>query len=128
MSECSQLQVAQLVNFLQKPVILEKSSGEDLKGSTTMSTFKPDQPITASSSLQDIAINNFNSNYDSTCQSSFNPQWKFQYSLISSSAPTTEFNPSVWKSSKEYLNNSWLIDDDFLQLGFRPQDEITTEL
>ncbi|KAL3273018.1 hypothetical protein HHI36_014474 [Cryptolaemus montrouzieri] len=127
-SECSQLQVAQLVNFLQKPVILERVSSDDLKGSTTMSTFKPDQPLTASSSLQDIAIHNFNSNYDSRCPSHFNPQWKFQYSLVSSSAPTTEFNPSLWRNSKEYLNSSWLIDDDFLQLGFRPQDEITTEL
>ncbi|XP_045476094.1 uncharacterized protein LOC123681832 [Harmonia axyridis] len=127
-SGCSQGQVSQLVNFLQKPAIIEQESTEDLKGSTTMSTFKPDQPLTASTSLQDIVVHNFNSNYDSRCLPSFNPQWKFQYSLVSSNAPTTEFNPSLWKNSKEYLNSTWLVDDDFLQLGFRPQDEITTEL
>lgn len=124
---CSQGQVNQPISFLQNPAVIEQDSTEDLKGSTKMSTFKPDQP-TASTSLQGIVGHNFNTNYDLRCLSSFNPQWKFQYSLVSNNAPTTEFIPSIFKNSKENLNRTWLIDDDFLQLGFRPQDEITTEL
>lgn len=127
MSESSQPQVAQLISFLQGPIIPSDTEPEySLRGSTTMSTFKPDQVFGSSLSLQDIAINNFNSNYDSKSTNPLNPQWKFEYSLV---PPTSEFNPSLWRNSKEYLNNSSLfLEDDFYQLGFRPQDEITTEL
>lgn len=129
MSENSQGQVAQLITFLQGPIISTDGDSEPdypFRGSTTMSTFKPEQVFGSSLSLQDIAINNFNSNYDSKSAHPLNPQWKFEYSLV---PPSSEFNPSLWRNSKEYLNNSSLfLEDDFYQLGFRPQDEITTEL
>ncbi|KAG5892861.1 hypothetical protein JTB14_022182 [Gonioctena quinquepunctata] len=131
MSETSQPQVAQLINFLQDPVIPidgDKESEYSVRGSTAMSTFKPDQIFGSSLSLQDIAINSFNSNYDSKCHLPLNPQWKFEYSLVSNNTPSSEFNPSLWRNSKEYLNTSLFLEDDFCQLGFRPQDEITTEL
>lgn len=124
MSEVSQPQVAQLINFLQGPVLASETE-EDYtsRGNTTMSTFKPDQTFGSSLSLQDAAIKNFNVNYESTFPTTINPQWKFD-----SNVPNSEFDPIVWKSSKEYLNNTYFLDDDFCQLGFRPQDEITTEL
>lgn len=129
MSEVSQPQVAQLINFLQGPVVPVDSEPEySIRGSTTMSTFKPDQIFGSSVSLQDVAIKNFNSNYDNTYHSPLNPQWKFEYSLVANNIPSSEFNPAVWKNSKEYLNSNLFLDDDFCQLGFRPQDEITTEL
>ncbi|XP_056644987.1 uncharacterized protein LOC130450542 [Diorhabda sublineata] len=129
MSETSHLQVAQLVDFLQGPVITTDMArdADSSRGSTTMSTFKPNQAFGSSLSLQDIAINNFTSNYDSKCHLPLNPQWKFEYSLVNN-VPNSEFNPTSWKNSKEYLNNSLFLEDDFYQLGFRPQDEITTEL
>lgn len=131
LSEVSQPQVAQLINFLQGPVSsVDTESSYSLRGSTTMSTFKPEQSFGSSVSLQDAAIKKFNSNYDSAFHTALNPQWKFEYSLVSSSNPMTssEFNPMAWRNSKEYLNNPYFLDDDFCQLGFRPQDEITTEL
>ncbi|XP_044252529.1 uncharacterized protein LOC123003670 [Tribolium madens] len=124
MSDVSQPQVAQLINFLQGPVLPIQDA--EIRNSTTLSTFKPDQVFGSSLSLQSAAIKNFNSNYDSALHATLNPQWKFEYSLVNS--PTSEFNPAVWKNSKEYLNSSLFLDDDFCQLGFRPQDEITTEL
>lgn len=128
LSEASQPQVAQLINFLQAPA--ETESSYSLRGSTTMSTFKPEQSFGSSVSLQDVAINNFNSNYDSAFHAPLNPQWKFEYSLVASANPmaSSEFNPAAWRNSKEFLNNPYFLDDDFCQLGFRPQDEITTEL
>ncbi|XP_072398270.1 uncharacterized protein T48 [Diabrotica undecimpunctata] len=129
MSETSHLQVAQLVDFLQGPAVTPDLTRDidSSRGSTTMSTFKPNQVFGSSLSLQDIAINNFTSNYDSKCHLPLNPQWKFEYSLVNN-LPSSEFNPASWKNSKEYLNNSIFLEDDFYQLGFRPQDEITTEL
>lgn len=127
-NEATQPQVAQLINFLQEPETATEPA-YSIRGSTTMSTFKPERGYGSSLSLQDVAIQNFNSNYDSTCHIPLNPQWKFEYSLVSSSgvAPS-QFNPIEWKNSKEYLSNTYFLDDDFCQLGFRPQDEITTEL
>nr|CAI5841387.1 unnamed protein product [Callosobruchus analis] len=126
----NQPQVAQLINFLQGPT---DSSEYSLRGSTTLSTFKPDfQPSLAAMegssrlSLQDVAIDNFTSNYDSKFHQPLNPQWKFEYSLVANNS--SEFDPSLWRNSKEFLNGSLFLEDDFCQLGFRPQDEITTEL
>nr|CAH7752416.1 unnamed protein product [Callosobruchus chinensis] len=126
----NQPQVAQLINFLQGPT---DSSEYSLRGSTTLSTFKPDfQPSLAAMegcsrlSLQDVAIDNFTSNYDSKFHQPLNPQWKFEYSLVANNS--SEFDPALWRNSKEYLNGSLFLEDDFCQLGFRPQDEITTEL
>lgn len=128
MSEVSQPQVAQLINFLQGTNI-DSDPDYSIRGSTTMSTFKPDQVFGSSISLQDVAINNFQTNYDNKCVSSpINPQWKFEYSLVANNMPSSEFNPALWRNSKEYLSSAVFLDDDFCQLGFRPQDEITTEL
>lgn len=103
--------VEQLINIRNSQ--LQK---EDAKYSSVMSTFKPNQLMLSSNSLQDLIVEGFHSNYD-----------QIQYSLISNNLPISEFNPSFLKSSNEYLSNS-LLQDDFHQLGFRPQDEITTEL
>lgn len=116
MSEVSQPQVAQLINFLQTPIEPEPRTG------TTMSTFKPDQPFGSTASLQHATIKTLGEPYDN----GLNPQWKFDYNMINSNS---QFNPILWKSSKESLQNgSYFLDDDCCQLGFRPQDEITTEL
>ncbi|CAH0563459.1 unnamed protein product [Brassicogethes aeneus] len=123
----SEPQIAQLIDFLQDPVIPAEEPDYSVRGSTTMSTFKPEQIFGSSASLEDVAVKNFNSNYESTFPQ-LNPQWKFEYSLVSNNAPSSEFNPQLWKNSKEYLNSALFSDDDFCQLGFRPQDEITTEL
>lgn len=128
MSEVSQPQVAQLINFLQGPILSTEVDHDTSinRGNTTMSTFKPDKTFGSSLSLQDTAIKNFNMNYETTFP---NPQWKFDFSVGGSGTlSNSEFNPIVWKSSKEFLNNTYFLDDDFCQLGFRPQDEITTEL
>lgn len=128
MSEGSQTQVGQLIKFLQAPV--EGNPDENCsKTSTIMSTFKPDQPFGSSLSLQDQRLKNVSSSCESHFNSPLNPQWQFNYPLISNSQiSSSEFTPSQWKQSKEYLGNLYFLEDDFLQLGFRPQDEITTEL
>lgn len=138
MSEVSQPQVAQLINFLQGPILSNEIIINDTedecesinnRSNTIMSTFKPDKPFGSSLSLQDSAIKNFNMNYESAFPTAINPQWKFDFTVGGSGTlSTSEFNPIVWKSSKEFLNNTYFLDDDFCQLGFRPQDEITTEL
>ncbi|XP_066151697.1 uncharacterized protein T48 [Euwallacea fornicatus] len=129
MSDSSQPQVAQLINFLQAPIVARSEADEteySVRGSTTMSTFKPDQPFGSMLSLQSAAIKGFHNNYD-RYPNSLNPEWKFEYTLVGNTS--SEFDPVAWKSSKEFLSGSPLfLEDDFYQLGFRPQDEITTEL
>ncbi|XP_071051928.1 uncharacterized protein [Onthophagus taurus] len=132
MSDISnQPQVAQLINFLQEAPSVLTSSNENndyvARGSTNMSTFKPERAPGSNLSLNNLSLNNLTSNngkksFDGT--NFLNPQWKFEYNIIQNS----QFNPAQWKNSKEYLNNPYYFDDDFCQLGFRPQDEITTEL
>ncbi|KAL1494211.1 hypothetical protein ABEB36_009843 [Hypothenemus hampei] len=126
MSDSSQPQVAQLIHFLQSPIIpSDNDEYSSVRNSTIMSTFKPDQPFGSSLSLQNVAIKNFSNNYEK-CTNNLNPEWKFEYTLVGTSS---EFDPIVWKNSKEFLNGSPLfLEDDYYQLGFRPQDEITTEL
>ena len=132
MSETSQPQVAQLISFLQEPFPSNGSErGHSSRGSMTMSTFKPEQSLGSTVSLQDVAVKNFNLNYDlATFRGSPSPQLKFEYDLVTvHDLPASEFAPTRWKNSKDYLNNPYFFDDDdFCQLGFRPQDEITTEL
>lgn len=128
MSDSSQPQVAQLIHFLQSPISPSEIEEPDysIRGSTTMSTFKPDQHFGSSLSLQSAAIKGFHSNYDKY-PGSLNPEWKFEYTLVGNTS--SEFDPVAWKSSKEFLSGSPLfLEDDFYKLGFRPQDEITTEL
>ncbi|XP_063972035.1 uncharacterized protein LOC135159867 [Diachasmimorpha longicaudata] len=83
--------------------------------------------------LQELAISAFNHNYnnsmgensvscgESECNglsSDLNPQWEFQTSIEATNY--TILND--WAPGRDYLI------DDFTILGFRPQDEITTEL
>lgn len=124
MSDISQPQVAQLVSFLQAPVTHEHTSPTY---SNTLSTFKPDQQFGSSMSLKDIAVKNFNSNYDNTYTTTINPQWQFNYSLVGPSPVSATGYCGSWQN-RDFLCSSYLVEDDFFQFGFRPQDEITTEL
>lgn len=131
MSEISQPQVAQLVSFLQTPMQQQNSEDNSPTYSQTLSTFKPDQQFGSALSLQDIAVKNFNSNYDNNLSSVLNPQWNFNYSLVNTTNPVTNTGCTAdsWQdNTRDYLNSSYLLEDDFFQFGFRPQDEITTEL
>lgn len=89
----------------------------------------------AHSNLQELAVSTFNHNYNSGAASpqsdmigvetdsgmldrELNPQWEFQ-------SPVEAANYTIlsdWMPNRDYLV------DDFTILGFRPQDEITTEL
>lgn len=126
MSDISQPQVAQLVSFLQTPIVTNETSSPTY--SHTLSTFKPDQQYGSSLSLKDIAVRNFNSNYDNTFTTSINPQWHFNYSLVAPSPVSTSGYCGSWQNNRDFLCSSYLVEDDFFQFGFRPQDEITTEL
>ncbi|CAG9767411.1 unnamed protein product [Ceutorhynchus assimilis] len=125
MSDSSQPQVAQLIHFLQSPIIPSDPDEPEysVRGSTTMSTFKPDQPFGGSSlSLQSTLVKGYQEKYQN-----LSPEWKFEYSLVGNTS--SEFNPMAWKNSKEFVSGSPLfLEDDFYKLGYRPQDEITTEL
>ncbi|KAK5641314.1 hypothetical protein RI129_009861 [Pyrocoelia pectoralis] len=128
MSDVSQSQVNQLIKFLQTPSI-SNDPEEYSRASTTMSTFKPDQTYGSSPSLKGQPLKNFSDNDSNHFTSPLNPQWQFNYPVTNNKHfNSSQFIPSQWKNSKEYLNNPYLLEDDFLQLGFRPQDEITTEL
>lgn len=124
MSDISQPQVAQLVSFLQAPIITENISPTY---SNTLSTFKPDQQYDSSLSLKDIGFKNFSSNYDITF-TSINPQWQFNYSVVSPNSMSTSGYYGSWQNNRDLSGNSYFVDDDFFPFGFRPQDEITTEL
>lgn len=126
MSDSSQPQVAQLISFLQSPIISSDVDEPEysIRGSTTMSTFKPDQVFDSSLSLQDATVKGFTGSYEKY-PTTLNPEWRFEYSLVGN---TSEFDPVAWKNSKEFLSGPLFLEDDFYQLGFRPQDEITTEL
>ncbi|KAH1025238.1 hypothetical protein HUJ05_010001 [Dendroctonus ponderosae] len=129
MSDSSQPQVAQLINFLQSPILPSDVDEPEysVRGSTTMSTFKPEQTFGSSLSLQNAAIKGFSTNYEKYSNNELNPEWKFEYTLVGNTS--SEFDPVAWKNSKEFMSGSPLfLEDDFYQLGFRPQDVITTEL
>ncbi|XP_015609160.1 uncharacterized protein LOC107274482 isoform X2 [Cephus cinctus] len=87
------------------------------------------------SHLQELAISTFNHNYNSpgnlpqvnltprdedsnTLDRELNPQWEFQSAVEAANYTIL----SDWSATRDYLI------DDFTILGFRPQDEITTEL
>ncbi|KAF7266626.1 hypothetical protein GWI33_020125 [Rhynchophorus ferrugineus] len=120
MSDNSQPQVAQLIDFLQTSSELDDHD-YSVRGSITMSTFRP---FGSSDSLQNANNKAFSSNFDS-CHAQLKPEWKFEYSLVGNSS---EFNPIAWKSSRDILGGPLFLDEDFYDLGLRPQDEITTEL
>lgn len=82
--------------------------------------------------LQELAISAFGHNYNNSMDNSvscgesecnglssdLNPQWEFQTSIEA----TNYTIMNDWAAGRDYLI------DDFTILGFRPQDEITTEL
>ena len=86
-------------------------------------------------SLQELAISAFHNNYHNahlTCGDGVlrRDATLLQPSLIHGDfTPSWEFNPAnytilaEWSATRDYLD-----EDDFFTLGFRPQDEITTEL
>ncbi|XP_054284059.1 uncharacterized protein LOC129001659 [Macrosteles quadrilineatus] len=142
-------QVAQLVNFLKVPVQTHPSPPSPYP--STLTTFTPSHksrplpPTTDSSSapstqpspsMQQLAINAFDDKYSDTREDR-SPAAAFHHnSLIDSGVdfnPSWEFPPSnytilaEWTASEEPTSIT-SYDDDFFQLGFRPQDEITTEL
>lgn len=89
----------------------------------------------ANQSLQELAISTFDSNYNNAHLAGSDALLRrdttmLQPSLINGDFnPCWEFNPAnytilaEWSASRDYLD-----EDDFFTLGFRPQDEITTEL
>jgi hypothetical protein len=91
--------------------------------------------VPANQSLQELAISTFDSNYNNTHLTGSDTVLRrdatmLQPSLISRDFNTYwEFSPAnytmlaEWSASRDYLE-----EDDFFTLGFRPQDEITTEL
>ncbi|KAJ9600822.1 hypothetical protein L9F63_001034, partial [Diploptera punctata] len=145
-----QVAQAQLISFLQVPIQTNHSSTSSLYRSPesnhrALTTF---QPVTSNSSetnkynsqnnqtqnhsIQEMAISAFDSNYSNghITGGERRDATMLQTSLIDSDFnPSWEFNPAnctvlaEWSASRDYL-----FEDDFFTLGFRPQDEITTEL
>ncbi|XP_018323653.1 uncharacterized protein LOC108735905 isoform X2 [Agrilus planipennis] len=132
MSETSIGQVAQLIDFLQGPVITTVVGTEvENPRQTILSTFKPELSLGSSQTLSDNKTKTASTNgvNGSPLNTPLNPQWKFNYPLVTNNPLyASDFSSLQWKNSKEYLSSPYLLEDDFFQLGFRPQDEITTEL
>lgn len=144
-------QVAQLVNFLQVPVQTHPSPPSPYPN--TLTTFTPSHkphpqshtdssstgtPSIHSPNMQQLAINAFDSKYSDTRTEDRSPAAAFHHnSLLDSGVdfnPSWEFNPTnytilaEWTAAEQDPANYSEFEDDFFQLGFRPQDEITTEL
>lgn len=105
-------------------------------GQTTPLVYDNQKRLKSSSThFQELAISTFNHTYNTgatitgpacaidECEASgldreLNPQWEFQSTTEAANYTIL----SDWSPAREYLI------DDFTILGFRPQDEITTEL
>ncbi|KAJ4444385.1 hypothetical protein ANN_06177 [Periplaneta americana] len=86
-------------------------------------------------SLQEFAISTFDNNYNSANLAGGEAVLRREATMLQQPLidgdfnPCWEFNPAnytilaEWSASRDYL-----VEDDFFTLGFRPQDEITTEL
>jgi len=153
-----QVAQAQLVTFLQVPIQTNQSSSSSSSSvyqspeqhQRALTTFQPaasDKYINGQNnqnhhmgvpenhSLQELAISAFHNNYHNahlTCSDGVlrRDATLLQPSLIDGDfTPSWEFNPAnytilaEWSATRDYLD-----EDDFFTLGFRPQDEITTEL
>jgi len=153
-----QVAQAQLVTFLQVPVQTNQASSSSSSSvyqspephQRALTTFQPvasDKYINGQNnqnhhtgvpenhSLQELAISAFQNNYHNahlTCSDTVlrRDATLLQPSLIDGDfTPSWEFNPAnytilaEWSAARDYLD-----EDDFFTLGFRPQDEITTEL
>lgn len=153
-----QVAQAQLVTFLQVPIQTNHASSSSSSSvyqspeshQRALTTFQPvasDKYINGQNnqnhhtgvpenhSLQELAISAFHNNYHNahlTCSDAVlrRDETLLQPSLIDGDfTPSWEFNPAnytilaEWSATRDYLD-----EDDFFTLGFRPQDEITTEL
>lgn len=124
MSDTSQ--VTQLMEFLQSPNYHNRTDSDLSRTNISMSTFKPDQQFGSSISLQDRKSNS-NGSFEMMINPPINPQWQFNPPLGLKQS-SSEFIPAQWRNSREMIGGPYVLEDDFYQLGFRPQDEITTEL
>ncbi|XP_030755267.1 uncharacterized protein LOC115881771 [Sitophilus oryzae] len=103
MSDTSQPEVAQLIDFFQSSSDPEEPE-YSVRGSTTMSTFKP---FGSSPSLQNVSGKTINGDSESY-QTPLNPEWKFEYLPIGNSS---EFDPVAWKSSRDFLCGPLFLED-----------------
>ncbi|PSN30987.1 hypothetical protein C0J52_24170 [Blattella germanica] len=91
--------------------------------------------VSTNPSIQELAISTFDSNYNNGHLPGGDSVLRREATMLQPSLidgdfnPSWEFNPAnytvlaEWSASRDYL-----FEDDFFTLGFRPQDEITTEL
>jgi hypothetical protein len=91
--------------------------------------------VPANQSLQELAISTFDSNYNNAHLAGSDTVLRRDATMLQPSLINGDFNPcwefspanytilAEWSASRDYLD-----EDDFFTLGFRPQDEITTEL
>jgi len=138
-------QVEQLVSFLQVPIQTNSASSKQLISSRSskmsFSSFQPSGKQVSQSksgaqsaeSLRELAISTFNTNYSVSPQRDWvSPQGTASL-LDDDLEADSRADPRVdvwdysnlreWPGSRQFMD-----DDDFFTLGFRPQDEITTEL
>jgi hypothetical protein len=91
--------------------------------------------VQVNQSLQELAISTFDNNYNNTHLAGSDAVLGRDATMLQPSLTNGDFNPcwefnpanytilAEWSASRDYLD-----EDDFFTLGFRPQDEITTEL
>ncbi|XP_021914670.1 uncharacterized protein LOC110827368 isoform X2 [Zootermopsis nevadensis] len=91
--------------------------------------------VPANQSLQELAISTFDNNYNNAHLAGNDAVLRRDATVLQPSFISGDFNPcwefspsnytilAEWSASRDYLD-----EDDFFTLGFRPQDEITTEL
>lgn len=91
--------------------------------------------VPANQSLQELAISTFDNNYNSAHLAGGDTVLRRDTTMLHPSLingdfnPCWEFNPANYTILAEWsANRDYLDEDDFFTLGFRPQDEITTEL
>lgn len=139
------------MNFLQVPVQTHPSPPSPYP--STLTTFTPNHtakphgphshtdsssagtPSSPSPNMQQLAISAFDAKY-SDARDERSPAAAFHHSSLIDSGvdfnPLWEFNPTNYTILAEWSASepdpAYSEFDDFLQLGFRPQDEITTEL
>lgn len=153
-----QVAQAQLVTFLQVPIQINQASSSSSSSvyhspephQRALTTFQPvasDKYVNGQNnqnhhtgvpenhSLQELAVSAFDNNYNNThlaCSDAVlrRDATLLQPSLINGDfSQSWEFSPANYTILAEWSENrDYLDEDDFFTLGFRPQDEITTEL
>jgi hypothetical protein len=116
-----------------QPVAADTSERDKYVNSQNNQNYHTGVPV--NQSLQELAISTFDSNYNNTHLAGSDAVLRRDATTLQPSLsngdfiPCWEFNPASytilaeWSASRDYLD-----EDDFFTLGFRPQDEITTEL